>query len=144
TGAGPLVTVRGLPRHLGRTRNATPRKAARNRGVGHPHLRGDQPRPPASASAHAANTVVVPGAGQTRLTTRRRRAIIGPRARAQLIRTRRPAALHPVLHRRDADAPPGRGLAARHALLLALRDQLDPLPSGQPPTLVLHPGSPFL
>ena len=71
---------------------------------------------------------------------RRRRAILRPRPRRPLGVAGRAIAPDPVLHRRDAHASPGRGLATREALIETELDELDALPAGQPPTLVTASG----
>jgi hypothetical protein len=48
--------------------------------------------------------------------------------------------IDPVLNRRNADVPEFRRFAAALALPKAKVDELDTLPTGQPLTLVLHPG----
>src|SRR5690606_10390005 len=111
-----------------------------NGRVRHPQLAGDQPRPPAGPPARLAHAVVDLVADAAGLAVRRRRAIVGPGARRALGRLGATVALDPVLHRRDAHASPGRGLATRETALQTELDELDALPSRQPPTLVLHPG----
>src|SRR4051812_41346873 len=106
----------------------------------HLKLGGDQPRAPAGPRARRTDAVVDLLAGPGGLVMRRRRTILRPRARRTLGVGGRPVTPDPVLHRRDAHAPPGRGLAAREAPIQTELNELDALPARQPPTLVLHPG----
>jgi hypothetical protein len=73
------------------------------------------------------------------LIMRPRGPILSPGAALALDITGIAIALDPVLHRRDADMAIARRFAARHPSIKTSNDQLDTLPSRQPPTLAVHP-----
>jgi hypothetical protein len=140
TGARPLIALDGLARRRRPARQPAPHQAARDRGVRHPELRSDQPRTPTGPPARRTHAVMDLLADASRLTMRRRGMIGRPRPGRPLGVARGAVAADPVLHRRDAHAPPRRGLVTTKPMLQTELDELDPLPTGQPPTLVLHPG----
>jgi hypothetical protein len=110
--------------------------------MGDAELGGDQARSPARPPALLADAIVVGLAPHRRAAARTRGARLGPGARAPLGLCGLSVAVDPVLDRGGRDPTLGRGLASGHPLLKALVDQLCSLPTGQPPTLALHPGSP--
>jgi hypothetical protein len=141
--ARPLEAAQLVAGRLGSAREPAPLEAARDGRVRDLERRGEQARPPAGAASGLADALVELLRRQPRLALRRRWPIAGPAPRAPLLLGRLAEAVDPVLHRRGRHAPPGGGLAAGHSLVHALLDELDALPSGQPPTLVRHP-VPFL
>lgn len=142
SGARPLKTPHLLSRPFRQARESSPGQAARDGGVRHPELGGDQPRTPARALASLTHSIMHLLAAASRLPVWHRRTILCPGTREPLLLARTAIALNPILHRGDRHTPPRRGLAAGHPLTQALLDQLDALPAGQPPTLVQHPGPP--
>jgi len=139
-GARPLKPTDLLTRRRRHPRHAATGQAARHGRVRHLKLGGDQPRAPARPRTRLADAVMHALAAAPRLMMWRGRAILGPRARRPLTVAGRAIAPDPVLHRRDAHAPPGRGLPPREPSIQAELDELDALPARQPPTLVMHPG----
>jgi hypothetical protein len=139
-GTRPLIPADRLARCARRAAHLPAGQTARDRRVRQPELGGEQPWSPARPPARLTDTVMPLLADPRGLVMGRRGAILGPRAGRPLRVAGRAVAVDPVLHRRDAHATPGRGLASRQALLKTLLDQLDTLPSRQPPTLVWHPG----
>jgi hypothetical protein len=105
-----------------------------------PNCEAINPRAPTGPLPCFTDTVVNRWATQSRLILRGARPAIGPRTRRDLLRCRGAPAVDPEPHRRDTHATPLRGLPAAHCALQAQLHQLDSLPSGQPPTLALHPG----
>jgi len=139
-GARPLKPPHRLARRARPARHPAPREAARDGRVRHPELGRDQPRAPTGPLARLAEPVMDRLADTGGPALRCRGAIGRPRPGHALRVAGRAIAPNPVPHRRHTHAPPGRRLAARATLLQTELDELDPLPGGQPPTLVLHPG----
>src|SRR5437868_5276671 len=136
----PLKPPNRLPRRLRRPRHLPALQTTRDRRVSHPEFRSDQPWAPTRPGSGFADPVMNELADPARLPNRCRGPVCGPRARRPISIAGLSVAIDPELHRRNADSAPIGGLSTRKTFNKAFLDQLNTLPTGQPPTLVLHPG----